>query len=228
MHRVLFIGNSHTYLHRMPLIAAGLAGICGFDVQVAQATGEGAGLAWHWENRTTRDKLESGGWTHVVLQERSRGPLEDRPSMFRHARLFDREIRRLDARTVFYMTWAAREKPEDQSIIAEAYETIALECRACLAPVGRAWEIVKGMHPGMELHHRDGRHAGKAGAYLAACVFCGILSGGVPRQTLSGRLSSGGRTLVNLSEDTAGVLQRAAIDALRNPGESHEGRRHGS
>ena len=46
---VLFLGNSHTYFNYMPQMLAHLvmSEVRGFDITVAQCTGEGAGLAWH-------------------------------------------------------------------------------------------------------------------------------------------------------------------------------------
>ena len=78
MYRVLFIGNSHTYLHYMPQLLAGLALVNGKKLTTEQSIGEGASLEWHWNRPETRDLIAQGCWTHVVLQERSRGPLEEK------------------------------------------------------------------------------------------------------------------------------------------------------
>jgi len=48
---VLFIGNSHTYLHYMPRMLVELvhAANRGFNLRVDMITGEGADLKWHLE-----------------------------------------------------------------------------------------------------------------------------------------------------------------------------------
>ena len=58
MNRILFIGNSHTYLHYMPQLLAGLAQLKGRKVITEQSIGEGASLAWHWKNSEARDLIQ--------------------------------------------------------------------------------------------------------------------------------------------------------------------------
>ena len=213
MLRILFIGNSHTYLHHMPRMLVRLAAAGGCAVHTEQATGEGAGLAWHWHHPETRRTLQKGNWSHVVLQERSRGALDDRVSMFQHVRRFDAAIRAGNARTVLYMTWPSRQAPQNLPAIADAYESIGRECGAMVAPVGKAWRIARERMPEADLYHRDGRHAGKAGAYLAACVFYGVISGKSPLG-LPEILFERGRLLADLKGELAAVLQQAAFDAV--------------
>ena len=76
---ILFIGNSHTYLHYMPQMLGELARTADSDLSlnIDQITGEGAGLQWHWNNQLSREKIKSGRWDRVVLQDRSGGPLEE-------------------------------------------------------------------------------------------------------------------------------------------------------
>ena len=138
---VLFIGNSHTYLHYMPqmLVALAQGAGKGFKLNADQITGEGAGLQWHWHNTSTRARIRSRQWDYVVLQDRSGGPLEDLESFRTHARLLDEEIKRQGAKTIFYMTWANKARPRTQKILAEAYSQVAAELDAGLAPVGLAW-----------------------------------------------------------------------------------------
>ena len=75
---ILFIGNSHTYLHYMPQMLWELvhADDSGFELNIDQITGEGVGLKWHWKNSPTLETIRRGPWDYVVLQDRS-GPLED-------------------------------------------------------------------------------------------------------------------------------------------------------
>ncbi len=84
--KILFIGNSHTYLHKMPWIIAEMAAAENRDcaIFVEQCTGNGIGLKDHWHNRTTRDTIANKAWDTVVLQERSGGPLEDGAALKRY------------------------------------------------------------------------------------------------------------------------------------------------
>jgi hypothetical protein len=181
--KVLFIGNSHTYLHYMPQMLVRLADLAdrGFTLQTDQITGEGASLQWHWNHSPTQEKIRSRQWDFVVLQDRSSGPLEELESFRIHARLLDEEIRRQGAQTVFYMTWANKSQPGTQKILADAYGQTAAELGAGLAPVGLAWEKARSLADELNLYHIDDRHANPTGAYLTACVFYTFFLTPVPK-----------------------------------------------
>ncbi len=214
-YNVLFIGNSHTYLHCMPQMVVQLAEAAGLKdhLSVAQATGKGVDLEWHWLNQNTRDLIAAKAWDYVVLQDRSGGPLEDKASMFKYARLLDAEIKKRGAKTVFYLTWAKRKRPQTQKLLTDAYSQISQELSAILAPVGPAWERSLNADPALRLHHSDDRHAGPAGSYLTACVFYAVLYRSSP-EGLPGTLHLNDRELVNLAEDKARFLQQIAFETV--------------
>lgn len=212
---ILFIGNSHTYLHYVPQMLEQLAAAAGHQkkLRTKQITGRGAGLEWHWNQRATCEMITAGQWDHVVLQERSEGPVEDPGAMQKYARLLDAEIKKQGARTIFYMTWAKRSLPESQTMIRHAYVRAAKETGALLAPVGTAWENALKADPGLRLHHEDDRHANPAGAYLSACVFFTVICQANP-EGLPGTLYLKDRCLVDLGKDEAGFLQKTAFDVV--------------
>ena len=215
MQSVLFIGNSHTYLNFMPWMLLSLVNAedRGFQLMVDQFTGEGASLEWHWKNPASRDKITEKTWDFVVLQDRSGGPLEEPQSFERHAGLLDAEIRRQGARTIFYMTWANRTRPDTQVILTEAYSKIARRLGAILSPVGLAWAAVHRDDPDFELYHQDGRHANPAGSYLAACVFYAILFNTSPAG-LPGVFYHKGKNRLELDEDNTLFLQKIAWETV--------------
>jgi hypothetical protein len=215
--QVLFIGNSHTYLNYMPQMLTEMIQSSGKGIRmhVEQSVGQGASLEWHWHNPDTRELLASRRWDYVVLQDRSRGPLENRPSFETHASLLDADILRQGGRTVFYMTWANRSQPETQSALAEAYEAISKHLAAMLCPVGLAWQRALRLNPALRLHHADGRHASPAGSYLAACVFYAVILRasplGLPRS-----FEIHGKFRPDVPRDEAAFLQQAAWDTIMN------------
>ena len=214
---LLFIGNSHTYLNDMPGILAALvdAEDRGFRLKTDQRTGKGVSLEWHWHNASTREMIAGSRWDFVVLQDRSGGPLEEFESFRQHARLLHEAINKQGAGTIFFMTWANRTRPETQAVLTDAYEKIAAELGAILAPVGRAWEKVLRFKPAVDLYHRDGRHANPVGSYLTACVFYAVLFGSSP-EGLPGTVEIEGKKRVDLDQDSALFLQKIAFDTVKN------------
>ena len=215
--KVLFIGNSHTYLNFMPQMLVELAGAGDrqFELFTEQCTGEGASLEWHWNHPPSRGAIENRRWDFVVLQDRSGGPLEEPVSFRRHAHLLDGEIKKRGAETILYMTWANRQRPETQAALTEAYINLATDLQAGIAPVGMAWKAVHRVVPDFDLYHHDGRHANPAGSYLAACVFYSVLFKVTP-EGLPGTFSCKGKKRLELALDKAQLLQRIAWETVLN------------
>ncbi len=219
--RILFIGNSHTYRHDVPSMFVRMAAVRepAVPVAVESCDGEGASLAWHWENPKTVRAITKGNWNYVVLQERSGGPIEDQPSMEKYALNLDRRIRDSGARTILYMTWPRREKPETQSVIAAAYSGLQRLTGALLAPVGSVWRECCAAYPDLDLYDPDGRHANALGAYLSACTFFSLICGRSPEGLSEAVLSRGDGAASGGAEHLAS-LERIAhemVERLRLP-----------
>src|SRR5262249_32817696 len=81
--RVLFIGNSYTFVNDLPRMLAALARAGGQRPVVHdRETPGGCTLEKHWRDGKAAQKIAAGKWDYVVLQEQSSRPLVDRPRMF--------------------------------------------------------------------------------------------------------------------------------------------------
>ncbi len=228
--RVLFIGNSYTYVNDLPAQIQRLAASSdnALPMTFNKVTPGGSTLERSWEEGRARRLIQLGGWSHVVLQEQSTRPIEDREAFLAYARLFDAEIKRVGAKTVFYLTWARENLPETQAVLSEAYRAAADELGAAVAPVGEAWARAATQNPGLALYHEDRSHPFPTGSYLAACVFFATLYGESPEgldarplSTLLGDAAEGlppgadlrmrpGAEIEALPAATAALLQRTA------------------
>jgi hypothetical protein len=178
--RVLFIGNSYTYYHRMPLLLSQLAAASGHALETRAVTAGGASLKDHWREGEAQAWLAKEKWDVVVLQEASSLPAADRRTMQRYVRLFDEQIRQAGARTMLFVTWARADAAASQASLNAAYADIAMQIGAALAPVGPAWAFVRAEHPELRLHEFDDSHPAPAGSLLTAYVFHAVLFGAPP------------------------------------------------
>jgi uncharacterized protein DUF4886 len=181
--RVLFIGNSYTYVNDLPAMVAELTRAGGHQIETGMAAEGGLTLADHVASSATQATLASGHWDIVVLQEQSQIPAvaEFRTSqMDPAARTLIHTIRLAGSRAMFFLTWAHRDGwPENglpdyarmQDQIDDAYLRLAGELLVPIAPVGVAWATVVSQNARPGLWQDDGSHATPAGTYLAACVF---------------------------------------------------------
>src|SRR5256886_12339646 len=190
--RVLFIGNSYTYVNDLPAMFAELAHSGGHRVEAGMVAVGGSTLGEHAASAATAAKLTSTRWDLVVLQEQSQIPSVDQlrqSEMYPAARRLADTIYRQGGRPIFFLTWAHRDGwPENglpdyasmQSAIDDGYLAIAAEEQAAVAPVGVAWSSVMSQpHPA--LWQDDGSHPTTAGTYLAACVFYATIYHQSPR-----------------------------------------------
>jgi hypothetical protein len=220
--RVLFIGNSHTYVNDLPQLVMQLAvsGNQRCALQVSMIVAGGATLAEHLAGAQVRPRLSEARWDYVVLQEQ-----QQRPSwtfdpkrldaeFFAPARTLDVLIRAASAKTILFMTPArqAGDKPlvpddtyeKMQDRTRDGYVRLATEIGAKVAPVGLAWRWVHQRRPDLQLWAADGYHPALAGSYLGACVFYSLLCGAA---VLDNPFTAG------LPAADVGVLQLAADTA---------------
>jgi hypothetical protein len=237
--RVLFIGNSYTYFNNLPQVVSGLAKSAPdhYVMETEMVTVGGATLKRHWDEGKALEAIKRGGWNYVVLQEQSTlgaAPVVDgipqiaEPKAFHeYARLFDAEIKKAGAKTIFYLTWARQNAPEKQALLTDAYQKISKELNAIVAPVGVAWEIALKKNPQLALHIQDKSHPSPMGSYLAACVFYATIFRkspiGLPAQIIGNQMDVSGKIkegpaseLVSLNPADAKLLQQIAWETANH------------
>ncbi|HEY9676581.1 MAG TPA: hypothetical protein V6C76_01165 [Drouetiella sp.] len=179
--RVLFIGNSFTYVNDMPNIFAELVKQRTPNIQVTgvlRAVG-GHTLAQFSNEKDTMGLIDSkDGWNYVVLQEQSEMALypERRQSMHDSCVFLGRHIKAARARPVLYMTWADKAKPENQYQLSTAYTDFGREIDALVVPAGDLFMEVNRAEPSINLYDTDNHHPSRYGSYLVACLFRDMLT----------------------------------------------------
>jgi hypothetical protein len=217
--RVLFIGNSYTFVNDLPDTFANLARSDGNKVEVGMSAQGGWTLSEHLQSAETLDLLNSKKWKFVVLQEQSQIPSvvsARTQGMYPAARELVQKIQAIGATPIFFVTWAHRGGwPEYgmnnyesmQAQINDGYTQIAQELKAPIAPVGVAWLSAVSQYPDLMLWQADGSHPAEQGTYLAACVFYAVIFHESPNG-LSYR--------ADLPKEKARILQSVASSTVLN------------
>lgn len=181
--KILFIGNSYTGGIRKAVTEL-IKSSPHSKTQLTFINPGGKTLAFHLANPKITEKIKTGNFDFVVLQDQSQTPALF-PKKFKAAALgLDKIIDASGAQTVFYQTWGRRDGDKQnkklfpdydsmQKALSKSYASAARSCKATLAPVGDTWSNLRKKDPklGKELYAKDGSHPSKKGAYLAACVF---------------------------------------------------------
>mgnify|MGYP000848993019 CR=1 FL=1 len=218
--RVLFVGNSYTYVNDLPETFSELARSGGHKVEVSIVAEGGFSFEDHAKSAAFTESLTASQWDYVVMQEQSQTPsVEDWRVHFMYpaARTLVKQIRASNAQPLFFSTWAHRDGfPENgmknyesmQYQIDQGYLRIARELNVPVVPVGVAWFRALNTHPNLQLWQEDGSHPSEQGTYLAASVFY---------VTLFKESPVGLNYHANLTEEVASQLQSVAESILTNP-----------
>jgi hypothetical protein len=115
-----------------------------------------------------------------VLQERSSIVRDKTDQTLKYARLFDKEIKNINAKTLLYSTPAY--KTEKNKLASyKGYEKIANDLNATIITVSIAFQRVYSKLPRVNLHAPDAVHPNPKGTFLAAYLFYSKIFGVSPQ-----------------------------------------------
>lgn len=221
--RVLFVGNSYTYFENMPQMASEISEMTGTKLITEKITLGGAKLSEHWQGERglkTREKIHSGDFDIVVLQEWSLGTVSEKDSAMKYLALFSDYVRKEGAEPFYYLTWAREKVPQLQETISSVYRDAAEQNDATVVPVGEAWAIARRLRPDFRLFNLDGTHPSGFGAYLTACVFVAAITGELPAvlPTYIGIQDRKGESVILMMIDQldADFCRAVALEAVGN------------
>lgn len=180
---IVFVGNSLTHFHDLPAMvrALGANDRPARKLTTVMLAPGGYTLQQHLEfpqEPRPADVIRKRKPTYVVLQDQSARPIEQPKLMCESARTFARLCKKRRSVPVWYMTFARQHQPHLQDKISGQYEHVHRQLGGLLAPVGRAWQVLRQSHPKLDLHMQDRVHPSRTGAYLTACVLYGTMFGG--------------------------------------------------
>ena len=179
--RVLFLGNSYTYVNDLPTVFRDLARSGGRNVETSMVANGGETLAQHAASPDSLGAIRGSRWQFVVLQEQSEIPALAsawQTQMFPPAETLVAAIRSAAATPILLETWAHRDGLPDQGLdyaamqaaITQGYRSLGAALGVAVAPAGDTWQTVLRTNPTIALWQADGSHPSPAGTYLAACV----------------------------------------------------------
>lgn len=180
--KILFIGNSHTFMNDMPrLVSDMIAHMTGQDCQAVMLAYPGRSLKWHMEEEyfSERFNILHGGYDFCVIQEQAH-PMTDEDSTVKNAAKIIELCAKAGTVPVIFETWAEKAMPEHQAEMTRRYRDLAKKTGALLAPIGEVWETVLKEHPEVDLYWKDGEHASPAGDYLISAVITKTITGSSP------------------------------------------------
>ena len=211
--RILFIGNSLTYVNNLPAMVRQLGtSNSARPVSVSSVAFGNYSLEDHWNQGDAARAIDRGGWDVVVLQQGPSALPESRVLLVQYAQMFAQRIRAVGARPALYMVWPGLSRPAAWDSVTDSYAEAGQAVDGIILPAGEALRDALRRDPALELFAGDGFHPAVLGSYLAALVIYARLT----------EHSTNGIALlappVPLTGSAAQVMEAAAASALERFG----------
>ncbi|MBE6883429.1 MAG: hypothetical protein E7487_02360 [Ruminococcaceae bacterium] len=196
--KLLFIGNSYTFYHNMPVLLENLLRENGYAADIFSVTRGGRKLI---ENTATQDEcslqlnslLQDHFFDVVFLQEQSLLSILDYRLFVEGVTALAEKLAPHTSKMILYATWGRREgSPDLDSLglsslvmtekISSAYERAASLIHASVSPVGMAFAELQN---DCELYAEDFSHPSYIGSCLAAVIHYTTVLGMPPQKCSS-------------------------------------------
>lgn len=216
--KVLFIGNSYTYVNNLPDLISMMMSSSGDDMDYQMSAPGGCTFQQHCT--VSSSYIQQDGWDYVVLQEQSQLPSFPESQFMQECYPYASSLCSMirehnpDAKIVFYMTWGRKNGDQQNcpyypplctyqgmdSLLNLRYTMMAEDNNAWVSPVGAVWHYIRDYYPDLELYQPDESHPSYLGSYVAACCFYTVFTGRNPSSiTWNG----------SLDETTASIAKNA-------------------
>lgn len=167
--RVLFVGNSYTYVNDLPYVVAVVAAARGIEVDYGMLAEPDYALQDHIVTGAYDAKLAEG-WDVVVLQQGPSSLPENRELLRVWTVRAAASARALGTRVVMFSAWPARYNAFTWMDAELSYQLAARAVGGCIAPIATAWRYARSGLPAVDVYSGDDLHASEAGTLLAAQV----------------------------------------------------------
>ena len=160
--RILFVGNSLTYVNDLPGMVKALADSAGIlGVQTAQVAKPDYALEDHWNDGQASRVIGKGGWTYVVMQQGPSAVLANRANLRQWVATFAELIRTKGGTPALYQIWPQQVNFSDFDASSESYR-LAARGRERDLSAGRE-RLARGVGPGSVAGLLCGRRTARLG-----------------------------------------------------------------
>jgi PKD repeat protein len=186
-YKVLFLGNSYTYVNNLPQLIHDVALSAGDTLIFDSNTPGGYQLVDHSLDATSQNKIMAGGWDYVIIQGQSQEPITSNTQFNNGGSALYTLIRQYNpcAVVMTYMTWGRKNGDASScaafpvmctyqgmdTTIRDRYINLTSVINGEVSPVSVAWNYIRKNNPGIELYQPDESHPSPEGSYAAACCF---------------------------------------------------------
>ncbi len=191
---ILFIGNSYTFMHSMPLMVANIAKSDtknAIELNIQSVAFSAARLKDHWADERAKQILQQKPWDFVILQDQSDWATHEDGIIDNHAYItrFKQIAKQTNEKALVavFKTWPKQKdsawytNPDTRKTLRNyEYMRLAIDqntrknankANLDIVPAGDYWLYILDNNIPISLYSADGSHPSVAGSYLNALVF---------------------------------------------------------
>ena len=172
--RILYIGNSLTYVNDIPGLVQKMADLDGRSTAHAEITAPNYALEDHWAEGLEK-RIRAIKPDVVVMQQGPSSLPESRTNLVEWSARIAGVVREVGGEVALYMVWPASDRQFAFTAVAESYSAAARAAGGRLLPAGMSWAEAWERDPQLQLYAEDGVHASYAGSLLAAETIYSVL-----------------------------------------------------
>jgi hypothetical protein len=211
--KILYVGNSLTYVNNLPGLVAEIAMQKKVTIAYETFLFPDYSLQDHWKEGKVVEEIKKGKYDFVIAQQGPSALPESQELLLEYTTKFAKLCRDNNSKLALYMVWPSKARLVDLDNVIKSYATAAAKTGSLLCPAGDAWKNAWQMDPSIALYGPDNFHPGIDGSLLAALTVCGmILKDGDLNFVKIDRLSC--KDFINSLQ--FGKLKLAAVEALKH------------
>lgn len=174
--RILFVGNSLTYVNDLPAIVKELAGQDKKTIVYKSFLLPDYAIEDHLNEGKVQKEIESGSYDFVVAQQGPSAMPESQVMLLNAAKKLAELCTTNKTKLALYMVWPMKARSFDLVNVIQSYSNAAKETGALLCPAGLGWKHAWQEDADLPLYSADNFHPSVTGSVLAALTVYGVLA----------------------------------------------------
>jgi hypothetical protein len=209
--KLLFVGNSLTYVNDLPALIKELAKQDGSAITYTSFLLPDYSLEDHWNEGKVKTEIEKGGYDFVVAQQGPSALPESQVLLLDYTKRFAEVCSKSKSKLSLYMVWPSKARSFDLDNVISSYTKAAEKTSSLLCPAGLGWKYAWQSDSTLPLYSPDNFHPSITGSVLSALIIYGTLTG----KNNFDFIQYGNCTWKDqVSEERLKVLKQAAIKAM--------------
>lgn len=174
--RVLFIGNSLTYVNNLPALVSELAKLDNKALAFTTIAKPNYALVDHWDEGDAQRSIENDAYHFVIAQQGPSALPESQVLLLQGATPYAELCKKNNSQFALYMVWPSKSRSFDLDNVIYSYTQAAEKTESLVFPAGLAWKYAWSMDNDLPLYGPDFFHPSLMGSVLAAITIYGAIS----------------------------------------------------